>query len=156
VRGTPLMLQLYAIFFLLPKLGIELSPIVAAISGLAINYSAYEAEIYRAGFQAVPLGQWEAALSLGMTRGQAIRRILLPQAFRLVIPPVTNDFIALFKDTSVCSVVTVVELTKRYSVLALSTGAIVELAAVTAVLYLLMSYPLSLVARWSERRLAGK
>jgi polar amino acid transport system substrate-binding protein len=78
----------------------------------------------------------------------------LPQAFRIVIPPVTNDFIALFKDTSVCSVVTVVELTKQYSILALSTGAIVQLAAITAVLYLLMSYPLSLLARWSERRLA--
>lgn len=155
VRGTPLMLQLYAIFFLLPQLGIELQPLVAAIAGLAINYSAYEAEIYRAGFQAVPRGQMEAALALGMTRGQAIRRILLPQAFRMVIPPVTNDFIALFKDTSVCSVVTVVELTKRYSVLALSTGAIVELAAITAVLYMLMSYPLSLLAHWSEQRMAS-
>jgi polar amino acid transport system substrate-binding protein len=88
-----------------------------------------------------------------MTRGQAVRRIILPQAFRIVIPPVTNDFTALFKDTSVCSVITVVELTKQYSILALSTGAIVELAAITAVLYLLMSYPLSLLARYSERRL---
>ncbi len=91
-----------------------------------------------------------------MSRGLAIRRILLPQAFRIVIPPVTNDFIALFKDTSVCSVVTVVELTKQYSILALSTGAIVQLAAITSVLYLLMSYPLSLFARWSERHLAGE
>jgi polar amino acid transport system substrate-binding protein len=154
LRGTPLMLQLYAIFYLLPKVGIAINPFVAAIAGLAINYSAYEAEIYRAGLQAIPLGQMEAALSLGMSRGLAIRRIILPQAFRIVIPPVTNDFIALFKDTSVCSVVTIVELTKRYSILALSTGAIVELAAITSVLYLLMSYPLSLFARWSERRLA--
>jgi polar amino acid transport system substrate-binding protein len=154
LRGTPLMLQLYAIFFLLPKIGIAIPALVAAILGLAINYSAYEAEIYRAGLQAIPLGQMEAALSLGMSRGLAIRRIILPQAFRIVIPPVTNDFIALFKDTSVCSVVTVVELTKRYSILALSTGAIVELAAITSILYLMMSYPLSLIARWSERRLA--
>lgn len=154
LRGTPLMLQLYAIFFLLPKIGIALPALAAAILGLAINYSAYEAEIYRAGLQAVPRGQMEAALSLGMSRGLAIRRIILPQAFRIVIPPVTNDFIALFKDTSVCSVVTIVELTKRYSILALSTGAIVELAAITSILYLMMSYPLSLFARWSERRLA--
>jgi polar amino acid transport system substrate-binding protein len=154
LRGTPLMLQLYAIFFLLPKIGIALPALAAAILGLAINYSAYEAEIYRAGLQAIPRGQMEAALSLGMSRGLAIRRIILPQAFRIVIPPVTNDFIALFKDTSVCSVVTVVELTKRYSILALSTGAIVELAAITSILYLMMSYPLSLFARWSERRLA--
>lgn len=154
LRGTPLMLQLYAIFFLLPKIGIAIPALVAAIAGLAINYSAYEAEIYRAGLQAIPRGQMEAALSLGMSRSLAIRRIILPQAFRIVIPPVTNDFIALFKDTSVCSVVTVVELTKQYSILALSTGAIVQLAAITSVLYLLMSYPLSLFARWSERRLA--
>jgi len=162
IRGTPLMLQLYAIFFLLPKLLISLGldwdvpALVAAITGLALNYSAYEAEIYRAGLQAIPRGQMEAALALGMSRPRAIWRILLPQAFRIVIPPVTNDFIALFKDTSVCSVVTVVELTKQYSISALSTGAIVELAAMTAVLYMLMSYPLSLFARWSERHLAGK
>ena len=128
--------------------------LVAAIAGLAINYSAYESEIYRAGLQAIPRGQMEAALSLGMSQMLAVRRIILPQAFRIVIPPVTNDFIALFKDTSVCSVVTVVELTKRYSILALSTGAIVELATLTALLYMLMSYPLSVFARWSERRLA--
>ncbi len=156
LRGTPLMLQLYAIFFLLPRIGITIPPLGSAIAGLAINYSAYEAEIYRAGLQAIPRGQLEAALSLGMSRALAIRRILLPQAFRIVIPPVTNDFIALFKDTSVCSVVTVVELTKRYSVLALSTGAIVELATITAILYMLMSVPLSLFARWSERRLEGR
>jgi polar amino acid transport system substrate-binding protein len=156
LRGTPLLLQLLALFYLLPKVvGLSLNPLVAAISGLAINYSAYEAEIYRAGLQAIPRGQMEAALALGMSRAQAVRRIILPQAFRIVIPPVTNDFIALFKDTSVCSVITVVELTKQYSILALSTGAIIELAAITAVLYLLMSYPLSLVARYSERRLAA-
>ncbi len=94
LRGTPLMLQLFAIFFLLPKIGLALPAIVAAIAGLAINYSAYESEIYRAGLQAVPRGQMEAALALGMDRGLAIRRIILPQAFRIVIPPVTNDFIA--------------------------------------------------------------
>ena len=159
LRGTPLMLQLFAIFFLLPHLpyiGLQLSPIVAAVAGLAINYSAYESEIYRAGLQAIPRGQMEAALALGMTQGQAINRIILPQAFRIVIPPVTNDFIALFKDTSVCSVITIVELTKSYSILALSTGQIVSLAIITAGLYMLMSFPLSLFARWSERRLAAE
>ena len=156
LRGTPLMLQLYAIFFLLPKIGIALPALAAGIAGLAINYSAYEAEIYRAGLQAIRRGQMEAALALGMTQSLAIRRIILPQAFRIVIPPVTNDFIALFKDTSVCSVITIVELTKRYSILALSTGAIVQLAAITAILYLLMSFPLSIFARWSERQMAGE
>ena len=117
LRGTPLMLQLFVLFFLLPEVGIELPPLVAAIAGLAINYSAYEAEIYRAGLQAIPPGQMEAALALGMSRALALRRVIVPQAVRIVIPPVTNDFIALFKDTSVCSVITLVELTKQYSIL---------------------------------------
>jgi len=154
VRGTPLVLQLYLIFFLLPELGLSIPAFWAAITGLAINYSAYEAEIYRAGIQAVPRGQWEAATALGMSRATALRRIILPQATRLAIPPVTNDFIALFKDTAVCSIITVVELSKEYSIHAQSTGAIVELGALTAVLYLAMSYPLALVARGLERRLA--
>ena len=153
LRGTPLMLQLYAIFFLLPKIGLALPALVAAILGLALNYSAYESEIYRAGLKAVPLGQFEAALSLGLSKWQALRHVLVPQAVRIVMPPVTSDFIALFKDTSVCSAITVIELTKRYSVLALSTGRIVELAVVTALLYLAMSWPLSLLSRWFERRL---
>ena len=153
LRGTPLMLQLYAIFFLLPKIGLALPALAAAIIGLALNYSAYESEIYRAGLKAVPLGQFEAALSLGLTKWQALRHVLVPQAVRIVMPPVTSDFIALFKDTSVCSAITVIELTKRYSVLALSTGRIVELAVVTAVLYLCMSWPLALLSRWFESRL---
>jgi polar amino acid transport system substrate-binding protein len=153
LRGTPLMLQLYAIFFLLPKIGLALPAVVAAILGLALNYSAYESEIYRAGLKAVPTGQLEAALSLGLSKWQALRHVLVPQAVRIVMPPVTSDFIALFKDTSVCSAITVIELTKRYSVLALSTGRIVELAVVTALLYLCMSWPLSLLSRWFEARL---
>ena len=153
LRGTPLMLQLYAIFFLLPKIGLALPAVVAAIIGLALNYSAYESEIYRAGLKAVPTGQLEAALALGLSKWQALRHVLVPQAVRIVMPPVTSDFIALFKDTSVCSAITVIELTKRYSVLALSTGRIVELAVVTAVLYLCMSWPLALLSRWFEARL---
>jgi polar amino acid transport system substrate-binding protein len=153
LRGTPLMLQLYAIFFLLPKIGLALPALVAAVLGLALNYSAYESEIYRAGLKAVPPGQFEASLALGLSKWQALRHVLVPQAVRIVMPPVTSDFIALFKDTSVCSAITVIELTKRYSVLALSTGRIVELAVVTALLYLCMSWPLALLSRWFERRL---
>jgi polar amino acid transport system substrate-binding protein len=154
VRGTPLVLQLYLIFFLLPEIGISLPALVAAILGLAINYSAYESEIYRAGLQAIPKGQMEAALSLGMSRSLALRRIIVPQAFRLVIPPVMNDFIALFKDTAVCSVITVVELSKQYYMHAQSAAAVVELGIVTAVLYLAMSYPLAILVGRLERRLA--
>jgi polar amino acid transport system substrate-binding protein len=148
IRGTPLMLQLFVLFYLL-----RLPPWVAGISGLAINYSAYEAEIYRAGLQAIPPGQMEAALALGMSRVMALRRVIVPQALRIVIPPVTNDFIALFKDTSVCSVITLVELTKQYSILANSTGGAIEFALAVAALYMMMSVPLSWFSRWSERRL---
>jgi polar amino acid transport system substrate-binding protein len=153
LRGTPLMLQLYFIFFFLPEIGIAIPAFWTAICGLAMNYSAYESEIYRAGLQAIPRGQMEAALSLGMSRGLALRRIVVPQAVRIVIPPVVNDFIALFKDTSVCSVVTLVELTKRFSVLSQSTQATVELMILTAILYMLMSTPLTLLSRRLERRL---
>jgi polar amino acid transport system substrate-binding protein len=153
LRGTPLMLQLYFVFFFLPEIGLTIPAFWTAIVGLAINYSAYESEIYRAGLQAIPKGQMEAALSLGMSRSTAIRRILVPQAFRIVIPPVVNDFIAMFKDTSVCSVVTLVELTKRFSVLSLSTQATIELMLMTGVLYLAMSYPMSVVAQRIEQRL---
>jgi polar amino acid transport system substrate-binding protein len=147
IRGTPLMLQLFVLFYLL-----KLPPWLAGISGLAINYAAYEAEIYRAGLQAIPTGQMEAALALGMSRRMALKRVIIPQAVRIVIPPVTNDFIALFKDTSVCSVITLVELTKQYSILANSTGGAIEFALAVAVLYLIMSVPLSWFSRWSERR----
>jgi polar amino acid transport system substrate-binding protein len=157
LRGTPLMLQLYFIFYLLPEVGINIPAIPTAILGLAINYSAYESEIYRAGLQAVPRGQWEAALSLGMSRAQTLRRIVLPQAFKVVIPPMVNDFIALFKDTSVCSVVTIVELTKRFSILSRSNVAdLVILMGFTALLYLAMSYPMSVLAGRIERRLEGE
>ncbi len=156
VRGTPLVLQLYVIFFLLPEIGISIPAFWSSVLGLAINYSAYEAEIYRAGLQAVPIGQMEAAVALGMSRIMALRRVILPQATRVVIPPVTNDFIALFKDTAVCSVISVVELSKQYYMQARSTGAIVELGLLTAFLYLLMSYPLSLLAARLERRLGGE
>jgi polar amino acid transport system substrate-binding protein len=150
LRGTPLMLQLFVLFYLL-----KLPALVAGIAGLAINYSAYEAEIYRAGLQAIPAGQMEAALALGMSRRLALRRVIVPQAVRIVIPPVTNDFIALFKDTSVCSAITLVELTKQYSILGNSTGGWVEFALATSILYLAMSVPLSWFSRWSERRLGA-
>lgn len=153
VRGTPLVLQLYVIFFLLPEVGIAINRFWAAVIGLAINYSAYEAEIYRAGMLAIPRGQMEAALSLGMTKWLALRRVIIPQATRLVIPPVTNDFIALFKDTAVCSVINIVELSKEYAIQSRSTGAVVELGIITALLYMAMSYPLSLVANRLEKNL---
>jgi polar amino acid transport system substrate-binding protein len=155
LRGTPLLLQLYFVFYLLPQVipAFTLTPLQAGILGLAINYSAYEAENYRAGLLAIPRGQMEAALALGMNPLTALRVVIVPQAMRIVIPPVTNDFIALFKDTSVCSVILITELTRKYNELYnFNRDYIIELAFITAGLYLVMSYPLALLARWLERR----
>jgi polar amino acid transport system substrate-binding protein len=153
LRGTPILLQLYVIYYLLPYAGLTLAGFWAGLLGLAINYSAYEAENYRAGILAVPKGQMEAALALGMSRWTALRRVIVPQAVRIVVPPVTNDFISLFKDTSICSVVAVTELTGGYEQLRIAEpDHILRLAAMTALLYLLMSYPLSLAARRLEKR----
>ncbi|GAB4483288.1 MAG: ABC transporter substrate-binding protein/permease [Thermodesulfovibrionales bacterium] len=155
-RGTPLLIQLYILYYGLPNVGITLSPLVAAILGLGMNYAAYEAELYRAGINAVPRGQMEAALSLGMPRKTAIRRIILPQAVRVALPGVTNDFIALFKDSSLVSVIAMVELTKTYSIHAATTLRFFELGLITALLYFGMSFPLSLLARRLEEKLKGK
>jgi polar amino acid transport system substrate-binding protein len=153
IRGTPLLIQLYLIYYGLPNVGIRLNAFVAAVLGLGLNYAAYEAENYRAGIQAVPRGQMEAALSLGMGRWLALRSIIIPQAVRIVIPPVTNDFIALFKDSSLVSVITMVELTKVYGMLALTTYDYMGLGLITAALYFGLSYPVSLLARHFERKL---
>ena len=155
IRGTPLLLQLFLLFYVVPTAfpWFKLTPIEAGIIGLAINYSAYEAENFRAGLQAIPKGQMEAALSLGMSPMVTIRKIIVPQAFRIVIPPITNDFIALFKDTSVCSVILITELSRQYNVLYNNHREyILVFAAMTALIYLMMSYPLSLLARYVERR----
>lgn len=153
IRGTPLLIQLYLIYYGLPNIGIRLNAFVAAVLGLGLNYAAYEAENYRAGIQAIPRGQMEAALSLGMGRWLALRSIIIPQAVRIVIPPVTNDFIALFKDSSLVSVITMVELTKEYGLLAMTTYDFIGLGLMTAAIYFALSYPVSLLARHLERKL---
>lgn len=154
MRGTPLLIQLYLIFYGLPNVGIRLSPLVAAVTGLGLNYAAYEAENYRAGIQSIPHGQMEAALSLGLTRWQALRFVIVPQALRLVIPPVTNDFIALFKDSSIVSVITMVELTKVYGQLAATYYDYIGVGLLTAAIYFLLGLPFVRLARWAEAKLA--
>ncbi|HTG00597.1 MAG TPA: ABC transporter substrate-binding protein/permease [Nitrospirota bacterium] len=154
-RGTPLLIQLFILYYGLPNIGITLTPVAAAIIGLGMNYAAYEAEVYRAGIEAVPAGQMEAALSLGMPHTLALRRVVLPQALRISLPAMTNDFIALFKDSSIVSVIAMVELTKTYSILAATTLRYFELGLIVALLYFGMSYPLSLLAKRLEERLKG-
>jgi polar amino acid transport system substrate-binding protein len=153
IRGTPLLIQLFLIFYGLPHAGIRLSPMLAAIIGLALNYSAYEAENYRAGIQSIPRTQMEAALALGMTRVQALRTVIVPQAMRLVIPPVTNDFIALLKDSSLVSVITMVELTKSYSQLASIHYDYLGIGLLAAAMYFLIGLPFVRIARIAERYL---
>lgn len=153
IRGTPLLIQLYLLYYALPQIGIRLNAFTAAILGLGLNYAASEAENYRAGIQAIPRGQTEAALALGMSRWQTLRHIVLPQAARVVIPPVTNDFIAMFKDSSIVSVITMVELTKTYGMLAMSTYDYIGLGLLTAAIYFGLSYPASLFANRLEAKL---
>lgn len=154
LRGTPVLMQLFFIYFLLPLIGIRFEPVYCGVLGLAINYSAYESENYRAGILAVPRGQMEAALALGMTMPTALCRVIVPQAFRIVVPLEINNFIALFKDSSVCSVIGVIELTGRYNQLSNNhPGMVIQLALITASLYMAMSYPLALVSKRLEKRL---
>ena len=153
VRGTPLLIQLYIIFYGLPNVGIRLDPFWAAVLGLGINYAAYEAENYRAGIAAVPSGQLDAALALGMTRPQAFRHVTLPQAVRMVIPPVTNDFIALIKDSSLVSVITMVELTKVYGQLAATYYDYLGIGLLAAAMYFLVGLPFVRLARLMEQKL---
>ena len=153
VRGTPLLIQLFMIYYGLAQVGLRLNAFVAAIVGLGMNYAAYEAENYRAGIQSIPHGQTEAAQALGMNRWQTLRHVVLPQALRVVIPPMTNDFIALFKDSSIVSVITMVELTKVYGMLAMSTYDYIGLGLMTAAIYFALSYPASLLAQRLERKL---
>ncbi len=152
-RGTPVLLQLYVLYYGLASV-LPLNALVAAIVGLGLNYAAYEAELYRAGLQAVPVGQSEAALSLGMSRWLALRRIVLPQALRVTLPGIANDFIALLKDSSLVSVITVIELTKQMTITAVDVRGWLGPGMLCAALYLALSYPLSLLARRLERQLA--
>jgi len=152
-RGTPVLLQLYVLYYGLASV-VRLDALATAILGLGMNYAAYEAEVYRAGIAAVPKGQMAAAYALGMSTPLALRRVLLPQAFRLALPNVTNDFIALLKDSSLVSVITVVELTKQMTITAVDVRSFVLPGALCAGLYFAMSYPLSRLARVLEARLA--
>lgn len=154
IRGTPLLLQILIAYLVLPQFGLKLSILNSAIVALVVNTSAYQAEAMRAGIQAIPTGQMEAATSLGMTYLQAMRHIILPQAFRLTLPALGNEFIILLKDTSLASVIGVLELTKAGQILAGRTFLVLESLLVVGILYFVMTYTLSLGLRRLERRLA--
>lgn len=150
-RGTPLLVQLTMIYFGLPELGLKLDPFVAGVVALGLNYAAAEAENYRAGLEAVPRGQHEAAAVLGLDGWQTLRLVVGPQALRTSLPPMTNDFIALLKDSSLVSLVTLTELTKTYTNLANSTRDHLGLGVLVALVYLSLGLPFSRLARAAER-----
>ncbi len=153
IRGTPLLLQLFFIFYALPGIGIEIPALWAAIMTLGINYSVQESEIYRSGLTNIHKNQIEAAYMLGLTKWQTFWSIQLPQAIKLCLGPMTTDFIALIKDSSLVSVITLVELTKTYSLLSSTYYEYFGFAILTAILYLLIGMPLVILSRKLEQKL---
>jgi polar amino acid transport system substrate-binding protein len=151
VRGTPVLLQLFVLYYGLSSV-IRLPAFIAALLGLGLNYAAYESEIYRGALEAVPRGQLEAARTLGLTESQVLRLVRGPQAFRIALAPMTNDFVALLKDSSLVSVITVIELTKQTSIFAANIGSWVIPGILCAALYLVLSLPLSRLAGRLEMR----
>lgn len=153
IRGTPLLLQIFYIYYALPLVGIELPAFEAGVIALSVNYSAYLAEVFRAGIQAIPHSQKEAALSLNMPGVLAMRRIILPQALRIVIPPIGNYFIALFKDSALVSVISVADLLRSGQLIAATTFKHFEIFTFVALLYLAISYPVAWGVSALEQRL---
>jgi His/Glu/Gln/Arg/opine family amino acid ABC transporter permease subunit len=152
MRGTPLLLQLIYIYYVLPEIGIRLDAFTAGVIGLTLNYSAYISEVYRGGILAVPKGQHDAAAALGMTRALAMRRIVLPQAIRIVIPTLGNYFISLFKDTALCSVVSIQEVVFTAQIVAARNFQYFTLYTVVGAMYFLVSFPAARLVGWLERR----
>ncbi len=152
-RGTPVLVQLLFLYFGLPTIGLAMPGWLTALIGLGLNYAAYESQVYRAALEAIPRGQWEASYLLGMSPLLAFRRIILPQAFRIALPPMTNDFVSLFKDTSTAFAISVWELATAYRELANASGQFLLLGAAVSLYYLAMSLPMAHMARRLERKL---
>ncbi|CAN7643730.1 amino acid ABC transporter permease [Bosea sp. LjRoot237] len=152
LRGIPILVQLFYIYFVFPEFGLALSALQASIIGLGIAYSAYQSENFRAGIEAVDHGQIEAAQSIGMGWGMMMRRVILPQAVKIVLPPYGNIMIMMLKDSSQASTITVAELTLQGSLLASSTFKNMTVYTLVALLYLSMSLPLIAFVGWLERR----
>ncbi len=154
IRGIPLLVQLYIIYYGLPLVGIQLDAKPAAILGLSICGGAYIAEIIRAGIQSIDKGQTEAALSLGMSYTQAMRRIILPQTYKRLIPPMGNEFIALMKDTSLVSIISMIELTRQGQLFNTTYARSLEIYVTVGIIYLLMTTLFIFILNSLEKRLA--
>ena len=152
-RGTPLLVQIFILYFALPViLGMRIDPFTAAVAACSINSGAYVAEIFRAGIQSISIGQSRAALSLGMTPRQTMRYVVLPQAFKRVIPPLGNEFIAMLKDSSLVSVIGFEELTRKGQLIIADTYGSVEIWSTVALLYLAMTFTISQIVAYMEKR----
>jgi polar amino acid transport system substrate-binding protein len=151
IRGTPILLQLFVLYYGLAA-AIRLPAFIAALLGLALNYAAYESEIYRSALEAIPVGQLEAARTLGLSERQVLTLVRAPQAFRLALAPMTNDFVAMLKDSSLVSVLTVLELTKQTQIFATNLGSWFIPGLLCGAMYLAMSLPLAALARRLERQ----
>lgn len=157
LRGTPLLVQIFLIYFALPMVvGQRVDPFIAAITACGINSGAYIAEIFRAGIQAIDEGQMEAGRSLGMTWVQTMRYIIVPQAFKNIVPPLGNEFIALLKDSSLVSVIGFEELTRRGQLIIARTYGSLEIWITVALIYLVMTLTISRFVSYMEKRLATK
>ena len=156
IRGTPLLVQLFLIYFGLPQLGITLDAFPSSVLGLGINSGAYLAEVFRGGIVAIPVGQSEASLSLGMGKFLAMRRIIFPQALRIALPALGNQFIISLKDSSLCSVITMSELLQTSQRFASVTFASMEFYTAAAGMYLLLTTVISAILRSLEWRLAAE
>ncbi len=154
VRGTPVLAQLFILYFGLAEVGVRFTPFQAAMLGLGLNGAAYLAEVFRAGIESIHAGQLEAALTVGMTPLMAMRYVVIPQALRVVVPPVTNYSIALLKDTAVVSAVAAPEIMFRARNLVMETYLSMQIYLIVAVMYLVMSLTLAWVANRVERRFA--
>ncbi len=155
IRGLPIIVQLFYIYFVLPDIGIQLTAFQAGVIGLGIAYSAYQAENFRAGIEAVDPGQREAAQAMGMRGALIMRRVILPQAFRIALPPYGNTLVMMLKDSSLVSTITVAEMTRAGQLIASSTFQNMTVYTLVALLYLVMSLPLVFGLRRLERRLGA-
>ncbi len=154
IRGTPLLLQLFYIYYALPDVGIRLPAFYAGVAGLSINFGAYLAELFRAGIQSIETGQTQAARSLGMTGGQVMRYVVLPQAFRNIFPALANYALVLVKESSLVAVLSVRELMRAGELLASSTFRTMKVFTLVGLIYLIVSYALSFGFRQYEKRLS--
>jgi polar amino acid transport system permease protein len=152
IRGTPLLVQLYFLFYVLPDAGIKLQPLVAGVLGLGLHYATFTAEVYRAGIANVPRGQWEAARACNLTRAQTWRHVVLPQAIPPMIPALGNYLIAMFKETPLLSVVTVLELMGQARTIANFSYRYLEPITLVGVFFLIISLISVAALRWLERR----